>query len=180
VTGDTDALKPFTRTSSASRSAFSRFAKTPSCTPHPPDCELPAGGDAGAAADACPLLCFCAAGFGWVAFAAGAVVGFDAAPAFEAPEAVDVDVPCAGFAGACAPLLTGGLALAELPPCGAADELVCPVAAGESHVDDSLRSLSEAVAPGDPACAVGCAGSLGCGSPLGWGGPEVPAAPFAV
>jgi len=53
-----------------------------------------------------------------------------------------------------------------------ADELACPFAAGESHVDDSLTSLSEASACGKPAaaCPVGCAGPLGCG------GPEVPAA----
>lgn len=33
--GDTLALKPFTRTSSAKRSAFSRLANTPSCTAQP-------------------------------------------------------------------------------------------------------------------------------------------------
>ena len=39
-TADTDALKPFTRTSRASRSAFSRLLNTPSCTAQPPDSEL--------------------------------------------------------------------------------------------------------------------------------------------
>jgi hypothetical protein len=33
--GDTPALNPFTRTSSAKRSAFSRLANTPSCTAQP-------------------------------------------------------------------------------------------------------------------------------------------------
>lgn len=48
------------------------------------------------------------------------------------------------------------------------------VVADESHVEDSLTSPPGAVACGDPACAVGCAGPLGCG------GPEAPAAPLAV
>lgn len=76
-------------------------------------------------------------GVGWVAFTAGAAAGLGAE---LVPRAWDDE-----FA-ACAPLLAGEFALAELPPCAPAGELACPVAAGESHVDDSLTPLSGASA----------------------------------
>jgi hypothetical protein len=77
VTGDTDALKPFTFTSSTRRSAFSRLAKTPSCTPQAPDSPLPE------AAAAVGAVCGFAAGFSAaLGFSAAAVrVGLGAAAA---------------------------------------------------------------------------------------------------
>ena len=63
--GDTDALKPFTRAWSTSRSAFSLLPKTPSCTPQPPDSPLAVAGFSAAAA------CGLAAGFSAAAVRAG-------------------------------------------------------------------------------------------------------------
>jgi hypothetical protein len=141
VTGDTDALKPFTRTSRANRSAFSRLANTPNCTAQP-DSEVDAAADvawwdlAGFSTAAAARAGFGAADRG--AAADGGGVGFCAG-------VVDFAVRCAGALAslgrtaaspgraACAP--DACLGACDVPDdCGALDDCgfdACELAVGE-------------------------------------------------
>ena len=163
VMGDTDALKPFTRAWSTSRSAFSLLPKTPSCTPQPPDSPLAVAGFSAAAA------CGLAAGF---SAAAGAGCGLTAgvsAAAVRAGLAASARAAAAGVGW----LLTFGGGTAATGLAGSARAAVAWLLTFGADVGGEVAGL--VATAGDRDVAVGAAVDP-CAGCCSWAGDdELPA-----